>query len=66
MNVTVPVGAVEFPLGPVTAAVNITDCPCPEGFNDDVTAVVVVSSAAAFTTWVRTVDVDPLKLGLPP
>jgi hypothetical protein len=66
MKVTVPVGTVEFPLGPVTVAVNMTDSPAVDGFSDDVTAVVVASNGAAFTTCVSACDVDPEKFASPP
>ena len=42
-TVAVPVAT---PAGPVTLAVNVTDCPAVDGFNDDVTATL----ALAFTT----------------
>jgi hypothetical protein len=65
MNVTVPVGTVVFPLGPATAAVNVTCCPAVDGFCDDVTVVVVAGSVDAFTTCVIAGDVDPAKLESP-
>jgi hypothetical protein len=38
LNATVPVGV---PTVDVTVAVNVADCPCVEGFGDEVTLVVV-------------------------
>jgi hypothetical protein len=65
-NATLPVGTVVFPLGPVTAAVNVTDCPAADGFCDDVTVVVVESSVTAFITCANAGDVDPAKVESPP
>ena len=65
LNVTVPVGIVALPVGPVTVAVNVTDWLCPDGFNEEATVVVEVKSAGGFTTWVSTLEVEPLKLELP-
>jgi hypothetical protein len=42
----------------VTAAVNVTLVPTVDGFNDDVTVVVVVDLLPAFTTCETTGDVD--------
>jgi len=39
-NCIVPVGTVEPDAG-ATFAVNVTDCPKPEGFSDEVTVVIV-------------------------
>jgi hypothetical protein len=50
-NCTVPVAAAGD-----TVAVNVTDCPDVDGFDDDATAVVVVIDEA-FTVCVRTEDV---------
>jgi len=47
---TEPVGTVVFPDGPETVAVNVTDWPLSEGFNDEVSDVVEMAFAAAFTT----------------
>jgi hypothetical protein len=55
-----------FPLGPVTVAVNVTDCPAADGFCEDVTVVVVESSVTALTVCVNADDVDPAKLEFPP
>jgi hypothetical protein len=65
-NETLPVGTVMFPLGPVTVAVNVTDCPAADGFCEDVTVVVVESSVTALTVCVNADDVDPAKLEFPP
>ena len=48
VNVTVPVGV---PLDDEIVAVMVTDCPGPDGFAEDVTAV-VVAEVAVFTVWV--------------
>ena len=48
VKVTVPVGPVE-PVLPCTLAVKVTDVPYVEGFDDEVT-VVVVFTMAEFTT----------------
>lgn len=40
LNVTVPVGVVE---ALVTVAVNVTDCPTPDGLADEVRAVLVAT-----------------------
>ena len=45
-KVTVPVGV---PIDAFTVAVKVTLCPSIEGFNDDVTVVVVVTGGGAFT-----------------
>jgi len=65
MKLTEPVGTVVLPEGPVTVAVNVSDCPAVTGFADEVTIDVVEALDAAFTTWVTTFDVDPLKLESP-
>lgn len=41
LNRTLPVGVVEAVL--VTVAVNVTDCPTPEGLADETTTVVVAA-----------------------
>jgi hypothetical protein len=51
VNVTAPVGV---PLLAVTVAVNLTDAPDFEGFNEETIAVVV---EARFTVWANTADV---------
>ena len=48
INWTVPVGVTDAGATGVIVAVNVTVCPDPEGFADEVTAVVV--SAALTTT----------------
>ena len=58
-NCTVPVGPEEG----LTVAVKVTCCPNVDGFNDDISAVVVVD---ALTVCVRAEDVLPVKLPLPP
>ena len=63
-NVTVPVGTV-VPEAGVTVAVKVTDCPTVDGLADDVTAV-VVDTSAAFTTCDNADDVLAAKLVLPP
>ena len=65
MKVTDPVGTPELPDAPATVAVKETDCPTVDGFAEEVTTVVVEALAAAFTTWVTTFDVDPLKFESP-
>lgn len=65
-NDTLPVGATELPEGPITVAVNVTDCPVTDGFAEEVTVVVEASCVAPLTTWVRTEDVEPLKFPSPP
>jgi len=62
---TAPVGTVVLPEGPATVAVNVTDCPAVDGLADEVT-VVVDAALAAFTTWLTTFDVDPVKFVSPP
>jgi hypothetical protein len=47
MNLTVPVG---MPTAAATVAVKVTDCPCFEGFNDEVRVVVL---AILLTFWLR-------------
>ena len=39
-KVIVPVGTVVIPLGPVTMAVKVTDCPLVDGLSDEVNVVV--------------------------
>jgi hypothetical protein len=62
-NATVPVGVPVPGATGVTVAVNVTDCPSPDGFAEDTTVVVV---AAVFTVWVSADDVLPVKLPSPP
>jgi hypothetical protein len=54
LNVTVPVGVPLPPLLAATAAVNVTDCPCTDGFVSLVSVVVV---GDAFTTWLTAFEV---------
>jgi hypothetical protein len=56
LNVTIPAG-----LPPVddTIAVNVTDCLLPEGFTDELSAVVVVA-AALLTICVNGAEVLPM------
>ena len=56
--VTVPVGVPE----PLTVAVNVTDVPKVEGFNDETTEVV---EATPFTVCVTAADVLGLKVASP-
>ena len=60
MKVTVPVGVppVDF-----TVAVKVTDAPNVDGFREETSNV---EDFALFTVWVRTGEVLPLKLLLPP
>ena len=52
LNVTFPVGVLE----PVTVAVNVTLWPTPEGFNEELSDVVV---GARVTTCLRLAEVLP-------
>jgi len=45
LKVTVPVGTVVFPLGPVTVAVKVTDCPLVDGLSEEVSVVVEMMPA---------------------
>ena len=65
-KVTVPVGTAVFPLGPVTVAVKVTDCPPVVGLADEARAVVVAGSVAAVTACISDPDVDAAKLESPP
>lgn len=60
MNVTFPVGVPE--IAGVTVAVKVTEVPKVDGFNEDVTAVVL---PAGFTVCVNTADVLPMKFEFP-
>ncbi len=62
LKVTFPVGVSEPGLFAVTVAVNFTDCPNTDGFNEELTAVLV----PYFTLWVNLRDVLPLKFASPP
>ena len=65
-KLTEPVGMVELPEGPVTVAVNVTDCPLEAGFTDEATPVVDATLATGLTTCVSIGDVAPLKFESPP
>lgn len=59
MNVTGPVGST---VGDEIVAVKVTDCPCVDGFGDEVSIALLV---VCRTTWFSTVDVLP-KLAVSP
>ena len=48
-KLTEPVGMVEFPVGPVTVAVNVTCCPLVEGLSEDCTTADVAALFEGFT-----------------
>ena len=50
------------PDGDETAAVNFTDCPEPDGFNEEAKVVVLV---ALLTTWLAGFDLLPREFGSP-
>src|SRR2546425_11291641 len=62
LKVTFPVGVSEPGLFAVTVAVNFTDCPNTDGFNEELTDVVV----PYFTVCVGLGDVLPLEFASPP
>src|SRR5207247_3581011 len=62
LKVTFPVGVPEPGLFAVTVAVNFTDCPNTDGFNEELTDVV----EQYFTGCVSLGDVLPVKFAAPP
>src|SRR5579872_153561 len=63
LKVTLPVGTAVPGALATTVAVKVTDWPWVDGLSDEVTELVVPS---LFTVWVRTEEVLPVKLVLPP
>ncbi len=57
-KVTLPVGRGEFAGVPATVAVNVRDWPVVAGFAEEARLVAEAARAGAFTTCVRTVEVD--------
>jgi hypothetical protein len=60
--VTIPVGVPE-PEAAATTAVNVTDCPMADGFNDDCSVVLL---DAWLTTWLKAADALARKFASPP